>query len=78
VRAGFAMRRKTLQNNLAGVVAGGGPNGEPEGANRLGAEGARRLAAAAGIDGTSRPEQVPVAGWRALYQAHRAGATRAL
>ncbi|HUD71982.1 MAG TPA: 16S rRNA (adenine(1518)-N(6)/adenine(1519)-N(6))-dimethyltransferase RsmA [Dongiaceae bacterium] len=82
VRAAFAARRKTLHNNLAGVVApspdapGGRTGGG--GAAGLGPEGARRLTAAAGIDGTLRPEQVPVDGFMALYEALRKAATRTL
>ncbi len=82
VRAGFAARRKTLHNNLASVATpSNGAPADRTGAARaahLGPEGARRLTAAAGIDGGLRPEQVPVEGFQALYEALRKGTTRTL
>ena len=67
VRAAFTARRKTLHNNLAGIASTTGAGG----AHCLGPEGARRLTAAAGVDGALRPEQVPVTGFQALFEAHR-------
>jgi 16S rRNA (adenine1518-N6/adenine1519-N6)-dimethyltransferase len=82
VRAAFAARRKTLHNNLASVATPShGAPAERTGAGsagHLGPEGARRLTAAAGIDGGLRPEQVPVGGFQALHEALRKGATRTL
>lgn len=75
VRGGFAARRKTLHNNLAALQVGAGAG---SGGSHLGADGARRLAAAAAIDGTLRPEAIPVEGWRALFEVHRYGAARTL
>jgi len=68
VRAAFAARRKTLHNNLVGIAA---PATGTDRGGTLGTEGARRLAAAAGIDAGLRPEQVPVAGFQALFEAYR-------
>jgi 16S rRNA (adenine1518-N6/adenine1519-N6)-dimethyltransferase len=58
LRAAFAARRKTLQNNLAAL-------------DGLGAAGAERLVRAAGLDPRQRPEQVPVASWLELLRRRR-------
>ena len=82
VRGAFAARRKTLHNNLASIhqPPPGRPTDEvaPARSAHLGPDGARRLTAAAGIDGALRPEQIPVEGFRALYEAFRKGTTRTL
>lgn len=82
VRGAFAARRKTLHNNLASIPdpSPGGPTEEGATARgtHLGPDGARRLTAAAGIDGSLRPEQIPVDGFRTLYEALRKGATRTM
>jgi len=60
VRATFASRRKTLLNNLAAIS---GPTGQP-----LGSVEAAALARAAGLDPGRRAEEIPVAGFLALYE----------
>lgn len=81
VRAAFAARRKTLHNNLANLhKPPEAPTDDVAAApgTHLGPDGARRLTAAVGIDGALRPEQIPVDGFRTLYEEFRKGATRTL
>jgi 16S rRNA (adenine1518-N6/adenine1519-N6)-dimethyltransferase len=65
LRAAFAQRRKTLQNNLARLPRSAG-SGEI-----LGPAAARRLLEGAGIDPRARAESVPVAGFLRLAEAWR-------
>jgi 16S rRNA (adenine1518-N6/adenine1519-N6)-dimethyltransferase len=65
LRAAFAQRRKTLQNNLAQLTRRG-PGGE-----FLGHAGAKALLESAGIDPRARAESVPVAGFLSLAEAWR-------
>jgi 16S rRNA (adenine1518-N6/adenine1519-N6)-dimethyltransferase len=65
LRAAFAQRRKTLQNNLAQLTRRG-PGGE-----LLGHAGALALLESAGLDPRARAESVPVAGFLSLAEAWR-------
>lgn len=66
LRAAFAQRRKTLQNNLARLTRRGA------GGEFLGHAGAQALLEAAGVDPRARAESVPVAGFLSLAEAWRA------
>lgn len=55
VKAGFASRRKTLQNSLSGGL-------------RINKKDAEQLLDKAGVDGKLRPQTLSLSNWRRIYQ----------